>query len=286
MTVLITGASGTVGREIVRQMSTRGETVRAPVRDKSKARAILGDAVELVSGDYGDIRSLDRAFSGAQKVLLLAPNTPDQATLEANMVAAAGRAGARHVVELSGLGADLQSPARIARCHAIVEQTIAASGIPFTLLRPNTFMQNFLGTAAAIAAGGLRLPMGRCRVSVVDVRDIAAVAAAVLTEPGHEGMAYEITGPEALTFAEIAERLSAAVGQPIAYINITPEQYKLDLLKAGCGEWEADAIVELDLHVTPSLGAAVTDVVATVARRQPTTFAAFAREHAAAFRDR
>ena len=119
---------------------------------------------------------------------LLAPNTPAQVQMETNFIEAARRAGVQHLVQFSGLGADIDSPARISRCHAMVERTLEESGIPFTHLRPNTFMQNILGAAPAIASrGSLEQPMNDLTVSLVDVRDIAAVAATVLTEPGHIG---------------------------------------------------------------------------------------------------
>jgi uncharacterized protein YbjT (DUF2867 family) len=284
VTILVAGATGTVGREVARALLQRGERVRALVRDEARARSILGDAVELAIGDFTDPPRLRAAFRSVDKAVMLAPNTPDQGVLERNLIDAAKDAGVQQVVELSGLGADLGSPARIARCHAQVEQAIAASGIPYTVLRPNTFMQNFLSMVPTVRTEGLRLPMGLCRVSLVDVRDIAAVAAVVLTQPGHDDAIYEITGPEALSFAEIGEILSQAAGRSIEYTDVLPDVFKSDLRRAGWPEWQTEAVTELYLYATPSSGAVVTTVIAEITGKQPTSFDAFAKEHAAVFR--
>ena len=268
----------------MRELLQRGAAVRALVRDTARARRVLGEKVVLVTGDFSDNVRLDMAFSGADKALLLAPNTPDQAALEANLIAAALRAGTRHLVAFSGLGADPESPARIARCHAVVERALVASGIPWTILRPNTFMQNFLASASAIASNGLRLPMRQCRVSLVDVQDVATVAATVLTEPGHVGATYDITGPQALAYTEIAEQLSEVAGRPIPYVDVAPAVFTAELLQAGLSEWEAAAVTELYLHVSPSQGGKITDVIARVTGEAPVSFALFAARHADAFR--
>jgi uncharacterized protein YbjT (DUF2867 family) len=285
MTILVAGATGTVGREIVRALLRQGERVRVLVRDETRARSILGESVELAIGDFADPASLRAVFRSMDKAVMLAPNTPHQAVLEGNLIDAAKDAGIRHLVELSGLGADPGSPARIARCHAQVEQAVAASGIAYTVLRPNTFMQNFPRMAPTIMTEGLRLPMGRCRVSLVDVCDIAAVAAAVLTQPGHHGAIYEITGSEALSFTEIAEILSRAAGRRIEYTDIPPDVFKNDLRRAGWPAWQAAAVTELYLYATPSSGAVVTTAIADITGKRPTPFLAFVREHAAAFRE-
>jgi uncharacterized protein YbjT (DUF2867 family) len=146
------------------------------------------------------------------------------------------------------------------------------------------FMQNLLGSAASIVGeGALYAPLGDTRAAFVDVRDIAAVAVKTLTDRGHEGKAYTITGPEALTYGEIARKLSAALGKPVRYVDIPPEQFKQSLLAAGMPDWMADALLEIFEHVVKPLGAEVTNVVAEIAKKAPTTFDQFARDHAPAF---
>lgn len=142
--ILVTGATGTAGRAIVSALSNRNAKVRVLVRDRERARAVLGPAVLTAVGDLRSPITLHTALQGIGRALLLAPNTPDQLQMETNFIQAAQRARVQHVVKFSGLGADIDSPARISKCHAMVERTLEESGIPFTHLRPNTFMQNIL----------------------------------------------------------------------------------------------------------------------------------------------
>ena len=185
----------------------------------------------------------------------------------------------------SGLGASPDAPFVIGRWHGEAQRHLERSGLPFTHLQPHSFMQNLLGSAKTIAAEGtLYAPMGDARVSLVDVRDIAAVAARVLLEPGHTGRTYVITGPEALTYRELAAKLSAATGRPVRYVDVTPAQAKQSMMAAGMPEWAADAVNELSAWYRAGHGALVTQVVAEIGGRTPHTFDTFARDHAAAFR--
>ena len=282
--ILVTGATGTAGREIVKALSARRAGVRVLVRDEAMARAVLGPGVETAVGDLRSPATVAAALDGIERAVLLAPNTPDQVQMETGFVEAAKRAGVGHVVEFSGLGADLDSAARIARAHAMVERALEDSGIPFTHLRPNTFMQNILGAAPAIAShGSLPQPMGDLRVSLVDVRDIAAVAATVLTEPGHTGRTYTITGPAALSFTDVARALSRAIGRDVAYVDIAPPDFKRVLMSAGTDAWLADALLELLPHVSARIGSLVTDVIAEVTGKPATSFEQFARDYAGVF---
>jgi uncharacterized protein YbjT (DUF2867 family) len=281
--ILVTGATGTTGRYVVQELLAAGARVRALVRKADGAS--FPDGIETATGDLADPGSLASALDGVERLYLLAPFEPRLVELERNVLDAARRAGVGHVVKHSGLGASPDAPFVIGRWHGEAQRHLERSGLPFTHLQPHSFMQNLLGSAKTIAAEGtLYAPMGDARVSLVDVRDIAAVAARVLLEPGHTGRTYVITGPEALTYRELAAKLSAATGRPVRYVDVTPAQAKQSMMAGGMPEWAADAVNELSAWYRSGHGALVTQVVAEIGGRTPHTFDTFARDHAAAFR--
>lgn len=283
--ILITGATGTAGSEIVKRLSAVGKPFRVLVRNREKAARLAGPGVEIAEGDLGKPDSLDRALEGVEKALLLSSPDPKQVELQGNFIQAAKRAGVKHVVKFSAMGAAADSQMTLARWHGQTEKQLEQSGMAYTHLQPNQFMQNFLGFAPSIAAEGVfYAPLKQARSSVVDVRDIAAVASAVLTGAGHEGKTYVITGPEALTYAQIAEKLSTVAGRKVNYIDVTPEQSKAGMIAAGMPAWLADAVNELYIPWSQGAGATTTNVIREVAGKQPTGFDQFARDHAAVFR--
>jgi uncharacterized protein YbjT (DUF2867 family) len=227
--ILITGATGNNGAEVVRQLSARGAPLRALVRDPARRTPLRLPGVEIAAGDFLDPPTLDRALEGVEKVFLVSPPGPDQVRMQNNVVEAARRTGTvRHIVKLSSLGAAPDSPVRFGRWNGETEQQIEASGIAWTHLRPNNFLQGLLMFAPMIRAQGRVLRPARRRPRFVGGRrDIAAVAAAVLTAPaGHENQAYALTGPEALTGDEIAQAIAAAAGRDVRYVPIEPEAFR------------------------------------------------------------
>ena len=171
---------------------------------------------------------------------------------------------------------------RFLRYHAAVERRIRELGIGATILAPNLFLQGMLAMAGPIREGRLFAPIGDARVSAVDVRDIAAVAAAVLTGPGHEGATYTITGPAALTHAEIAAALGEATGRPVAFVDIPPAAFAAQL-RGVLPDWQAEGLLEDYAHYARGEAAAVLPTVRDVTGRAPRTVAEFARDHKAAF---
>ena len=237
----VTGAGGTVGREVIKQLESATAPFRAAYFSNEKAEAARARGIDAVIIDYHRPESLRAAFQGCDKLFLLGPNALNQSELERNAVEAAETAGVRHIVKQSVMGADGEAFA-LARVHRPVEKTIESSGMVWTFLRPNSFMQNvvtFMGETIK-AEGAFFSASGEVKISHVDVRDIAAVAVKALTEPNHEGKAYTLTGPEALTYDELASELAMALGRSISHINLSPSDLKDGMLAEGMPEELAD----------------------------------------------
>jgi uncharacterized protein YbjT (DUF2867 family) len=284
--ITIAGATGTCGREIVRQLSFAGIPVRALVRNLDRATAIALPNVELVQGDLNNPDAIDVALEGAEKALLLSSVSPEQMKLQGNFIEAAKRSGTRHIVKFSALGADCRTPTAILNWHGQTQKQLEESNISFTHLQPNIFMQNAFRSVKTIVEEGIFYDRCEAKFSMVDVRDIAAVAVKVLTEQGHENKTYKLTGPEALSYQEVAEKLSVAIGKKVTYVRVLPEEFKRRLLEVGRPEWYADAVNELYHFLSAGQGAVVTKVVAEVAKKQPLSFDRFAQDYAQVFKRR
>jgi uncharacterized protein YbjT (DUF2867 family) len=281
--ILVLGATGKVGSAVVKSLIEKEVPVKALVRDPAKAQALLPAGVALLAGDLEQPASLQRAMRGVAKVFLATPNTLSQVATEKAVIDAARAAGVQHVVKLSGGSAHPASPVRIARWHGEIERYLEASGVAFTHLQPEFFMQNLLGSAASIAEGRLAMPLGVVPFGLVDVRDIAAVAAGVLTREGHAGKTYRITGPEALAMPQIAQILSEELGQQVEYTPLTAEAFITQLTDWGVPSWLATALAEVFVSVAAGNANFITDAVATVGGVTPRTFRDFVREHLSAF---
>lgn len=283
--ILITGATGTVGKELVQQLSAAGVKARALVRHPEQAAAIRLPGIDLVKGDMAEPASLDAALRGVERAFLLSAPEPRQVELQANFIHAAKRAGVQHIVKLSAIGAAADAPYRFGCWHAETEKQLEQSGLAWTHLRPSFFMTNTLMFAPTIARdGAFYTPTGDGQMGFIDVRDIAAVAVKTLIESGHESKTYTLTGPEALSHAQIAEKISTAIGTPVRFVNIAPDDFKKGALASGLPAWFADALNELYAMVRAGHMATVTGTVTQIAGRPPRTFDRFARDHADAFR--
>jgi uncharacterized protein YbjT (DUF2867 family) len=282
--ILITGATGTNGREIVAQLSAKGVRARALVRKREDVKLPSTLNVEFVNGDFDDPSSLDAALAGVERAFLLSPSSAEQVAREANFIRAAKRAGVRHVVKFSILGAAPNSPSHLIRRHGEAEKLLEDSGIAFTMLRPHYFMQNLLWYIDDIKSQGVfysSLPE-TYKHSHVDARDNAAVAVAALTESGHESKVYHITGSEALTYREVAEILSQAIGKKVRY-DSSPENYAKFLKKVGL---DADEVLQLDACIANGIGdgSAVTNTIFEITQQQPIRFRQFTTDYSQAFK--
>jgi uncharacterized protein YbjT (DUF2867 family) len=260
--ILITGASGTVGREVVKALGGQGVRIRAGYRTHPQN---LPAGVESVALDYERPETIRPALVGVETLFLLSSTVAP----ETGVVDEAKRVGVKRIVKLSVIGA-AEEEYTIARWHRAVEKHIEASGLSWTFLRPNGFMQNIVNHMAETirSQSAIYSSAGNGAVSHVDVRDIGAVGARVLTEAGHEGKAYELTGPAALTYGQIAETLSRVLGRPIKYVPGTPEQYK-----------QSDALVDLNRYYAEGKASRVSPAVKQLAGRDPIPFEQFARDY-------
>lgn len=285
--ILVTGATGQIGSETARLLQSEGHAVRALVRDTASAgaRALAAAGVQVAQGDQARPETLTGALDGIEAVLIASSNDEGQVERESNVIAAAAAAGARRAVKIAALGTVAGSPISILRMHAAIEERLAASGLEWTSLRPGSFMQNFLRYADTIkATGAFYGCQGDARVALIDTRDVAAVAARCLADSGHAGRVYELSGPEALTYADAAAVLAAASGRPVAYVDLPPAAARQGMIDAGLPVWLADDLVGLAELFKGPLGRQTTSAVADITGQAPRPFAAFAREHAALLR--
>lgn len=283
--ILVTGGTGTVGKELVKALSSAGVKFRVLTRDPGKAEALKLPGVELYRGDMEKPDTLPPALKGVDKLFLLSSADPRQTEIQGRVVDAARAAGVKHVVKLSALGADEKSPINLAQWHGRTEKRIEKSGIAWTHIQPHFFMQNTLMFAPTVKAqGAIYAPMKDGRISLVDVRDIAAVAAKVLTSPGHEGKRYAVTGPEALSFGQIAEKISRAIGKPVKYVDVPPADARKAMLAAGFPDWLADGLLGLYAVFSAGHAAAVSGTVREVTGGPGISFDKFAQDHAAVFK--
>ncbi len=280
--ILVTGATGTVGRAVIDELATSGEPVRAMTRRPGTAD--LPDHVEVVGGDLDDPDSLEDAVRDVDRVLLVSTG-PDGPVQDRNLAVAAAKAGVGRIVKLSTLSVDddrIHDP--ITRWHRAGEDAVRDSGVAWTFLRPTGFMSNALNWAGTIAGHDtVYHPYGDGRVALIDPRDIAAVAATVLTRPGHEGQAYPLCGPEALGPAEEVGILAEVLGRPLRYVEVSPEDAHRAMVERGMPPELADAVVA-KAATTLEPGVAVPDrALSRLLDTPPRTFRAWARDHAAAF---
>ena len=282
-TVLVTGATGTVGRDVAKLLSKKGAAARAGVRDQVKARTQFGADIALATFDFEAAASFPGALKGIEKVFLLPPLMPNQLELANAFVDAAKLAGVRHIVKLSAIGADASPPYTFGKWHAASDQYVRESGLAFTFLRPNSFMQNFINYFPP-RDGTIYLPWGNGKASFVDSRDIAAVAAEALTSDEHEGKTYTLTSPAALGIAEVASILSEVAGREINYVDVPESAARDGMLQAGLPRWQVDALMELHAANKQNRWSTVTSDIEKVTAKPATSFAQFARDHADRFR--
>jgi uncharacterized protein YbjT (DUF2867 family) len=282
--ILVTGATGKTGSEAALRLVARGERVRALVRDPAKAQRLRAAGVEIATGDAGDEQAVRAALAGVTKAVLILPNGQRQLEYETRFTDLARGAGVRHLLKVSSMEAVEGATNPVHRTHLESEAHIRRSGLAWTIIRPNFYLQNFLGSAPSIRAQGkFFMPMGEGRAAMTDVRDIAEVIAHVLTSDGHENRSYDVTGPEILSFGQVAERFTEVLGRPVQYVAMDPQAYRERLSQVLKNDWHVNAVSDIFAEIREGYVAPVTDTFRQLTGREPTDTRRFIRDYAAAF---
>jgi uncharacterized protein YbjT (DUF2867 family) len=283
--ILITGPAGNIGRELTKELSARKVPYRAMIRSAKDAEAFSSlEGAQVVVGDFDDTETIARALQGVERAFLLTNSSERAEGQQSNFVDLARRSGAKRIVKLSQWAASTDSPVRFLRYHAAVEQKIRESAIAYTFLRPNLFMQALLAfREAIIGQSRFFAAVGSARISAVDVRDIASVAAAALVEEGHDGQIYNLTGSQALSHSEMAEKLSRALGRRIEFVDVPPAAMRETLIQVGLPAWQVDGVIEDYAHYSRGEAAEVTTGVQKATGKLPRSFDDFARDYTHAF---
>lgn len=281
--ILVTGASGNVGSQVLKALVRSGQPVKALYRTSADA-AKAPSGMKTTIADFADSASLKRALDGIEKVFLVCAPIPQLIELECKVIAACKHAGVKYLVLNSALGAgtfDSSFPS----WHAQVEEDLKQSGILYTVIRPNSFMQNLITYYAPSirSQGAFYASMGKARASFIDTCDIAEFIAKLFGSADHLGKIYELNGPEALTYDEVAQRISQASGKAVRYIDIPVAQQKQALQGLGMSEWQVNALLELQRYYTEGGGGEIDNLFKQVVGREPTRLSQFLQEFAGEF---
>ncbi|MFE9582884.1 NAD(P)H-binding protein [Nocardia sp. NPDC006044] len=282
--ILITGATGTIGSEIVRQLVARGERVRAFTRDPAQAQLPAG--VEVVRGDYHDAASITAAATGADAAFIVGILGPEYVDIEHALITTVRDAGVGRIVKLSAIGTGEDELGRIGTWHLPGEQAVRGSGAEWTILRPSSFASNTLSWADAIRNGRPVPSMtGTGQQGVIDPRDVSAVAVEALVSSEHTGRSYTLTGPELLTSADQAAVLAEVLGRPLEVVDVPNDAAREHMRTAGLSEAFIDGALAGQEYVRSGGNAVLTDDFREALGRSPRTYAEWAADHAALFRE-
>jgi uncharacterized protein YbjT (DUF2867 family) len=282
--ILLTGVTGKTGGETARQLVEKGASLRAIVRDEAKAADLKAAGVELVVGDLSDADTVSKALDGAEKAFMLLPNGEQQLEMEKQFVDLSVAAGIKHLVKMSSMEAVADAQTPIPQAHWATEEYIRASGLDWTMVKPNFFMQNLLASAATIKGQHkFFLPMGDGTTGMADVRDIGAVCAEVLTGDGHAGKSYEITGPEVLSFYDVAERFSEVLGEKVEYVALPMDVFR-EKMSGILVPWHLNAVCELFREIAEIGLDHTTSTFKDLIGRDPKSLRQFIEDNAAIFK--
>ena len=285
-TVLVTGATGTVSTALLSELKGKpGIRLRALVHDSAKAAGLVEEGYEVAVGDLEEPDSLDEAFEGVDILFLLTPASALEPSMGSNAVNAARNAKVKHIVRNSAIKAAHDAPNRNGRLHALVEETVKASGIPWTILRPHYYMQNLLSSARSVASDGtLYMNMGEARVGMIDGRDVGRLAARVIEQPGpHAGRIYNPTGPTPVTMKEAAETLGRVLGRPVQYVALPQEAAREAMLGFGLSRWFVGNVVDYGRVYSEGWGDFATSDFKNVTGHEARSFQQFATDFAPVF---
>ena len=293
-TILVTGATGTVGNEVVNQLSgvIADINIKAALHSQNKVEKfnqIDDKRLNFVDLDYAEPKTIADAFNNIDKLFLLTLPGPNMVNISSSLVKEAKKYNVKYIVKLSVMNADAESGYVLGRLHRQEEIIIEKSGIPYTFLRPTTFMQNFVNYFGRTikSQNAFYIHSGDVKVGFVDVRDLAAIAVELLTNEGseHKNKAYGITGKEALSYNQAAGIISKVIGRKISYLDISEEEAREGMKEMGMNDWLIDVIVDgFNYIISGKYGSQTTNVIEKVTGRKPISFEQFVRDYASSFR--
>jgi uncharacterized protein YbjT (DUF2867 family) len=279
--VLVTGATGKIGSQLVLRLAAYDDiAVRAFVRNAEKALPLIASGAELALGTFEDVQAVQAAVDGIDTVVLITIQNPNAADQASAVLAAAKKAGVRKIVRISVFKAAIDGPTDVTRLHGRTDTELQASGLTFTILRPPFFMQNlfFMAARSITREGKLYFGTGDGKLGMVDLRDIVDCAERSVVSDTYDNEVFTLTGPESISFHDIANRLTNALGRPVQYVSVPPEAVEQSIRAMGMGDWYAQVMRDLCKAYRENWGDVTTDDVARIAGHSPRSFEVFARE--------
>ena len=282
--ILITGATGKTGSAAVQELSNQNIPFRVLIRNEDKLNQITDMGGEVIIGAIENDAALNQSMEGVQKALVLLPNSEQQLFLEKKVVDAALEANVQHIVKMSSMEAVPEATSPIPKLHMQSENYIKNSGMNWTMIKPNFFMQNLLGSGKTIVEQNkFFLPMGEGKAGMIHTKDVGTVIAKVLSEDGHEGQNYEVTGPEILSFHDVAEIFSKVLGKKVDYINVPIDEYKKTLSQFLTNQWHLDSVIDLFKDIAEGGIEDKTDTFEDLIGKSPCSLEQFIQEYSFVF---
>ena len=283
--ILLTGATGKTGSATAKALNEKGVTFRALIRNEEKRGDIESLGGEVVIGSIENKEAVDQSMVDVETALILLPNSENQLSLEKQLVDSAKQAGAKRVVKMSSIEATPDATSPIPKLHLESEEYIKQSGLNWTMIKPNFYMQNLLASAGTIKdQGKIFLPMGEGKTGMIDTTDVGKVLAKVLSEDGHESMNHEITGPEILSFNEVAEIFSKGLDKQVDYVDVPLAAYKETLGQFLTNQWHLDAVIDLFKGIADGGIEEKTDTYSELMGESPKSLSEFISENSFIFK--
>ncbi len=283
--ILLTGATGKTGSATAKALNERGIKFRALIRNEEKREEIESLGGEVVIGSIENKEAVDQSMVDIEAALILLPNSENQLSLEKQLVDSAKQAGANRVVKMSSIEATPDATSPIPKLHLESEEYIKQSGLSWTMIKPNFYMQNLIASAGTIKdQGKIFLPMGEGKTGMIDTTDVGKVLAKVLSEDGHESMNHEITGPEILSFYEVAEIFSRGLGEQVDYVDVPLGAYKETLGQFLTNQWHLDAVIDLFKGIADGGIEEKTDTYSELMGESPKSLSEFISENSFIFK--